>query len=647
MVGSLYKGNWEIMPHVSLDYILNFKGEETESMLNILRIEDVWVDLGQAIKILASYGQNVTKINKVWNINSNAHCPILDFIHQTVQKPSRKSDLFKRCLESLVKLALCPTAEPGLRDTAAFLPDEYETSDSSVFNLPVRVREQEEEEEILPSKRKRKKRKIPDNYLDIQDYSEVAEELGAEPDLTDDIIKTEADESSQVDDVGETDWAEQQLAQVKEESQLARVKEEPEVRCQLCADSFLGEMSLYNHYITAHPDQVSSHPTKPKRSQECTECFLVFTKKAQLTEHYRSLHPDVPVPVKATRVPCAGCSKKFVSQHALYKHCVNHHPQDEKIWPENPKQGAAGRHQRLFELHERTELRCGLPTCGHAFQHFKGLARHERGHTEAFICILCGNPCYSADLLISHCETEHPGKSEHICRVCGFFNHTELKLKLHTLQIHMKGSKEHLCPNCDYKTSNYSTFQAHLRSHNSVKNYVCDECGKVFHTPQAHSTHKKTHQPAESFQYACTYCPKRFPHVSLLNIHQRTHTGEKPFQCKDCGQCFGSQSSLIKHNRNRHTPEEEMPYKCEECGKTFSKARRKVYLGHLKQHSGVRDHACPVCKAAFSSRGYLGNHFKKVHKRKLHEVEEEIKIKSDPLQSIHPQEISYTLNIPV
>ena len=44
----------------------------------------------------------------------------------------------QRCLESLVKLALCPTAEPGLRDTAAFLPDEYETSDSSVFNLPVR-----------------------------------------------------------------------------------------------------------------------------------------------------------------------------------------------------------------------------------------------------------------------------------------------------------------------------------------------------------------------------------------------------------------------------------------------------------------------------------------------------------------------------
>ena len=31
-----------------------------------------------------------------------------------------------------------------------------------------------------------------------------------------------------------------------------------------------------------------------------------------------------------------------------------------------------------------------------------------------------------------------------------------------------------------------------------------------------------------------------------------------------------------------------MPYKCEECGKTFSKARRKVYYGHLKQHRSAR-----------------------------------------------------------
>ena len=89
-----------------------------------------------------------------------------------------------------------------------------------------------------------------------------------------------------------------------------------------------------------------------------------------------------------------------------------------------------------------------------------------------------------------------------------------------------------------------------------------------------------------------------------------------------------------KHKNKLHTPEDQMPYRCQECGKTFSKARRKVYFCHLKQHSGVKDHLCPICNSAFSSRGYLGNHFKKVHKQKLFEVEQELLLKSERQQNI-------------
>ena len=38
---------------------------------------------------------------------------------------------------------------------------------------------------------------------------------------------------------------------------------------------------------------------------------------------------------------------------------------------------------------------------------------------------------------------------------------------------------------------------------------------------------------------------------------------------------------------------------------------------------------CFVCNSAFSSRGYLGNHFKKVHKRKLFEMEKELELKGE------------------
>ena len=87
---------------------------------------------------------------------------------------------------------------------------------------------------------------------------------------------------------------------------------------------------------------------------------------------------------------------------------------------------------------------------------------------------------------------------------------------------------------------------------------------------------------------------------------------------------FGSQSSLIKH-RGSHVAEEDRPYKCDECGKTFSKDNKLVYLGHVKQHSGIKDHICSICQGGFSSRAYLGKHVKKVHKLKLIEVENHLK----------------------
>ena len=48
---------------------------------------------------------------------------------------------------------------------------------------------------------------------------------------------------------------------------------------------------------------------------------------------------------------------------------------------------------------------------------YLSLVDHERtGHPGAFLCILCGLPCYSADALIFHSETHHPRTSTYLCR---------------------------------------------------------------------------------------------------------------------------------------------------------------------------------------------------------------------------------------